>query len=335
MLSNEKFPELADIAPYGVTDPMISWNSESEAENGYASRLITVPAETGGMPILFGSHDKTEWHFVGQLSVNTDNAELGGSPVMVPESANWQRVSLFTVHDLITDTQDDLLIFSVEGLDPITDEHGIEHFKSSVTSGYLVGALRGTEFHVKRGFTELDFGLNFFYPRTCAESTKDGVTESTIMQGLISQDDEHLGDAVDGMVWRNSLSIPRRLLLEDGQLSQHFIFPYLSEEVHETEPFGRRLFFMDDLGAEAKNFHILDESDARVVTFEYRPGEVGTVTMINGDERRVGPGGEGSCHIIVDGTAIDTSFADGLSIFSIAAVTTNGHEWKSIEVEDV
>lgn len=338
LISNEKFPELNELAPFGVKDPMISWATLVEVNAGYKSRLLTMPAHTGGLPIIFGSDDRTNWNLLGQLTLDTTKAEHGDSPDVIPSEQNWHHVSLFTARDNETRETKDILVLTIEGLEPVIDEHGIQHYRNGYTNGYIVGRMEGTVFKVERGFTELDYGLNYYLPRTCAESVEDGITESTFLQGLIAQEEHRIGKSADEHTWRNSLSIPRRLLLKDGVLQQHLIFPYLMKDVQEHELFGKRLVHFGTTEGKSAAFHVVDESGAKVVTFIYQPAQEqhpATIEVINGDERRKAPAGDGEYHIIVDGTAIDASFADSKTLMSIAAVPTHGYHWSHVEVENL
>jgi len=119
----------------------------------------------------------------------------------------------------------DVLVYCPQGLEQQGD-----HYVSSDQCGYIVGHLEGTTFHVTRGFTELDYGFEFYAPQLLSTGD-DAVTIGWM--GLPAQDDN---PTVDAEGWVHPLTLPRRTSLHDGVLRQVPLFPLPDKP--ETQGFG-------------------------------------------------------------------------------------------------
>ena len=132
--------------------------------------------ETGHV-VLYRSTDLAQWSFEGALTFDTSQAEPGLSPDLVPGGYMWECPNLVTLRDRATGEEKDVLVICPQGLEPVLAD-GSTHYASSDQCGYLVGRLDGTVFHVERGFSELDYGHQFYAPQLVE---KDG---EAIMLGL-------------------------------------------------------------------------------------------------------------------------------------------------------
>ena len=122
---------------------------------------------------------------------------------------------------------------------------GSTHYASSDQCGYLVGRLDGTVFHVERGFSELDYGHQFYAPQLVE---KDGEAIMLGWMGLPAQDDTPTVE--EG--WVHTLTLPRRVWLEDGWLRQAPVWELPENDSVAMLQAGEGTYaLVDDSGAEA------------------------------------------------------------------------------------
>ena len=120
----------------------------------------------------------------------------------------WECPNLVTLRDDVTGEDMDVLIVLPQGLEQVGD-----HYANNHQCGYVVGHLQGTTFTVSRGFTELDYGHEFYAPQVVHGS------QPPLMlgwMGLPDLDDQPTRQ--DG--WVHTLTVARELHLSDGVLRQ-------------------------------------------------------------------------------------------------------------------
>lgn len=262
-----------------------------------------------GAVVLYHSPDRRQWSFEGEITFDCSDAYAGDAPDMIPGGYMWECPNLIRLRDEATNTEKDVLIILPQGLEQI--EH---HYANNHQCGYLVGQLAGTNFHVERGFTELDYGTEFYAPQVVHNAPEPWLMG---WMGLPDQDDQP--SKADG--WVHALTVVRRLRLVDGVLLQQ---PRASTSKLEVRR-GTTLQLIDAAGAEIARFTIgdswveLDRSGQ-----EYHEG---------GDVRR------GPLHtqdevfdaeIIVDGSCVEAFFDKGNTVMSVR--TFSNHKFSHILV---
>lgn len=269
-------------------DPMIT-------KDGDSWRMVLGAQRTDetGTVVLYRSKNLGEWEFIGELEFDTANAHPGTSPDLVPGGYMWECPNLITLWDKETGEDLDVLVFCPQGLDSVTDSAGTTHYASSDQCGYLVGRLEGTIFHVLRGFSELDYGQQFYAPQLVA-----GQDDTAIMigwMGLPAQDDT---PTVAAEGWVHCLTTPRILELRNHSLNTELLLPKQAEVIRETVAADPRVWEVANGG----------------VRVEYQPGVL-AVTVAG--ERRQAVCSPGEVVIYVDGCAVEITGGSGDVAFSL------------------
>lgn len=220
---------LIDGVPAGYTghvrDPHVT---RDPATDGMGYRMVLGAQTTDETPavLLYTSPDLTRWTYRGPLTFDTTTAVAGDAPDIIPAGYMWECPNLIRMRDLATGEDLDVLIICPQGLEPRA-----HHYASSDQCGYIVGRLDGTTFHVTRGFTELDMGHEFYAPQVVGsrytsepgapEHTKTVALDAILVAWLGLPAADQQPTVEDG--WVHVLSMPRRLRLVNGRLTQQFI----------------------------------------------------------------------------------------------------------------
>lgn len=166
--------------------------------------------ETGTV-VAYTSPDRRHWSFAGELEFDCSTAVPGDAPDLVPAGYMWECPNLLQLVDEADGQVYDILIILPQGL-PAQGEH----YANNHQCGYLVGKLTGTKFQVKRGFSELDRGHEFYAPQVAAGRAN---TEPALLlgwMGLPDQDDQPSRE----QHWVHALTMLRQLSLRAGVVYQ-------------------------------------------------------------------------------------------------------------------
>lgn len=173
-------------------------------DDGWLMLCVTGPSEHPTL-VIAESLDRRTWNVQGPLTFQgTTNIETE-TRLVAPR--------IIRLRDELSPNADevfDILIVTLE-------RDGIDH------SGYLVGALHGTTFHVRTPFQRLDFGHDFTRPRntnTLDRTTYGRAALFGLMNGIGRYDDPTTHPSLTTEQWANCLSIPRLTTLEGGLLFQ-------------------------------------------------------------------------------------------------------------------
>ncbi|WKS50008.1 GH32 C-terminal domain-containing protein [Corynebacterium propinquum] len=201
-----------------------NWETPVDREAGHAGWLmlaLTGDAETP-TPVIATSQDGQSWDLQGALEFD---GEIGLD--LSPEEGQLSTIvapRILRLRDEVDGEIYDILLLTLE-------RAGID------ISGYLVGTLRGTTFHVRSAFRRIDHGHDFTRPRNTNTTKGTTVRGSTIkshnpadyyteaalfgfINGIGRHDDptEHPSLVEEG--WANALTLPRMISLQDGRLYQ-------------------------------------------------------------------------------------------------------------------
>lgn len=273
-------------------DPMITKNPTP----GKKWRMVIGAQrvdETGAV-VLYHADDLGEWEYVGEITFDTSHAQPGTSPDLVPGGYMWECPNLITLKDQVTGENLDVLVMCPQGLTPVEDADGTTHYASSDQCGYLVGKLEGTTFVVSRGFSELDYGHQFYAPQLIA-----GPDDTAIMVGWMGLPGQDETPTVSAEGWVHCLTTPRLLSLSDHRLVTKLMVPEQDVTV-----------IRETVDQDPREWEIAN-GGARV---EYQPGVL-AVTV--GEDRRQAQCGPGDVVIYIDGCAVEVTGGNGEVAFSL------------------
>lgn len=219
-----------------------------------------------GTIVLYRSQDLAQWEFQGEISFD--------DPSQLPGGYMWECPNLLTLGDK------QVLIFCPQAE---TDR-----------CGYIVGTLDGLDFHIERGFTLLDHGTQFYAP----QATEDGILLGWM--GMPAQDD------TPTQGWVHTLTLPRRIWLEDNYLHQDPLWSALPE-THGREGFGSTI----DIKGEG-SFALIDAAGDEAFRVTQRDGTI----AFNGGNPIDCPDGE--MRLIADGCAVEVYAGGGRIAASFA-----------------
>lgn len=285
-------------------DPQISRD-----EQGWRMVIGAQREDENAAVVLYRSQDLKNWDFEGALDFALDDAAPGLSPELLPGGYVWECPNLVTLTDKATGESKDVLVFCPQGLEPVKVD-GQTHYASSDQCGYLVGKLDGTTFHVERGFSELDYGHEFYAPQLVGMS--DGQALLLGWMGLPAQDDKPTVE--EG--WVHTLTLPRRVWLEDGVLYQWPVWETIPDAAGR-EGFGSTVSLSSSRGG---SYSLVDVEGREHLRFS--AGE-GLLRVSVGDDERVIACPEGEVMAIADGCAVEI-FAGGGRIAASASVFGEG-----------
>lgn len=184
------------------------WETNDDRDAGHEGWLML--AVTGDVedptPVILKSADARAWRVVGPLTFEGDHGLESTTKMVSPRIVRLRDEVDGNIYDIL------LITLERDGRD---------------ISGYLVGSLRGSTFHVATGFTRIDHGYDFTRPRTvyatAATALAANFGEATIF-GLLNRagraDDASAHLSIQESDWANVLSLPRVLTLEDGKIFQ-------------------------------------------------------------------------------------------------------------------
>lgn len=279
-----------------------------------------------GSVVLYRSTDLRHWHFEGSLQFDLADAEPGLSPDILPGGYMWECPNLITMTDQVSGDDKQILVFCPQGLEPVVVD-GQTHYASSDQCGYMVGKLEGTTFYVERGFSELDYGFEFYAPQLIETGGGDAIMLGWV--GLPAQDDKPT--VADG--WVHSLTLPRRVSLHDGALRQEPLWKNLAElpEASQESDIPLREGFGNVVIAtcEGECVHdLVDESDHVALSVEWRDGTL-LLTRDGGERRIACP--NGNMFLIADGCVVEVYAGNGQIAASQSVFPNKGFRWKSWE----
>lgn len=283
-------------APEGFTghfrDPHIVRDGER-----WRMVLGAQTTEESGAIAVYHSDDLKSWEFTGVLEFDVTNAQPGLSPDLVPGGYMWECPNLISMLDHSDGRTYDVLVYCPQGL-----AQQDEHYVSSDQCGYIVGRLEGSTFHVTRGFTELDYGFEFYAPQLLSTGD-DAITIGWM--GLPAQDDN---PTVDTEGWVHALTLPRRTTLHNGVLHQVPLFPLPDKP--QTQGFGAVATATCE---HDETLSLVDAATPRLSTW-HAEGKLHIRRHLpTGDETRSVVCAPGEITAIADGCAVEV-FSQGLAL---------------------
>ncbi|WLP87433.1 glycoside hydrolase family 32 protein [Corynebacterium stationis] len=293
---DEANPLIPD-APAGFTghfrDPHI-------VRDGKRWRMVLgaqTAAQTGAI-VVYHSEDLKAWDFTGSLNLDVTQAQPGLSPDILPGGYMWECPNLISMVDHADGRRYDVLVFCPQGL----AQQG-EHYVSSDQSGYIVGHVEGTTFHVTRGFTELDYGFEFYAPQLLSDGD-DAITIGWM--GLPAQDDN---PTVSAEGWVHALTLPRRTTLHGGVLKQVPLFSV--PETPRTHEFGATATASCEPD---ETLSLVDASSTPLLSAWHEDGKLHLRRhSATGDETRSVMWPPGDITAIADGCTVEV-FSEGLAL---------------------
>ncbi|WPF66490.1 MULTISPECIES: glycoside hydrolase family 32 protein [unclassified Corynebacterium] len=286
-----------------------------------------------GAVTLYRSGNLKDWEYAGPMTFDTSEAAPGEAPDIVPGGYMWECPNLIRLTDQHTGEEMDVLVICPQGLDEVEEvlpenpDVMVTHYASTDQCGYLVGRLEGTTFHVTRGFSELDYGHEFYAPHLIPETPASALMLAWM--GQPAQDDKP--SLAEG--WVHMLTCLRRLTLVDGWLHQE---PLLPERLDAPDAF-RITATLGERDLEKKlidatgttQVRLTYDAAARVLSVARRGGHL---ALDRGDGNawdtrtfRVEPG---PLEMIVDGAAVEV-FAGATGVTaSLQAFSAPGVGWQ-------
>ena len=289
--------------------------------DGWRMAIGAQDEDEKGTVVLYRSADLVNWRFEGPLQFDLTGAKRGLSPDILPGGYMWECPNLVTMTDEDTAVEKQVLVFCPQGLDPV-DVDGQTHYASSDQCGYLVGTLDGTTFHVERGFSELDYGFEFYAPQLIETGTGDAIMLGWV--GLPAQDDKPT--VADG--WVHSLTLPRRVSLYDGTLRQQPMWENLSDIAGGSNTPVRE-GYGNVVVAEAEGegtWELVDQADCVAFKVEFREG---ILRLDRGGEQRRIACPNGNLFLVADGCVVEVYAGNGAIAASQSVFATPVHRWKS------
>lgn len=311
-------------------DPMITLDPDADKPGHKKYRMVigAQRADETGAVVLYRSDDLEQWEFAGEVEFDLSEAVPGLSPDLIPGGYMWECPNLFSIRDQQSGERFEVLIICPQGLDKVVDEAGCTHYASSDQCGYIVGHLEDTTFHVVRGFSELDYGHQFYAPQVVALDEAE-VPETYVLfgwMGLPAQDDT---PSVDAEGWVHSLTVPRELTLYGLHLRQRLVVPEnvcTGGQHHSAKVCYRR----ELLKQEEVTFEARDMSGSVVISANYVPNGQQVLSVTYGVDTRTIACGPGELEILLDGATCEIAAQNGEITFSIAAFPTPGVGWDTI-----
>lgn len=290
-------------------DPMVTKDPTGES----VWRMVIGAQREDKTPAvaLYRGDNLLEWQFAGALEFDTTNAALGGSPDIVPGGFMWECPNLITLRDQETGEDLDVLIICPQGLEARTDGHGTTHYASSDQCGYIVGKLRGTTFEVLRGFTEIDYGHQFYAPQVIAHG------EGALMVGWMGLPAQDETPTVHAEGWVHCLTTPRQLTLVGHELRQELLTPAAANVLRVAAAKGVEVVLVDATGHQGFSVSVSEQESGQLVLR----------IDLNGDVRQV-PVSPGELVVYVDGCAVEITAGDGQVAAALVAFSSDGSEWE-------
>ncbi|MDK8450645.1 glycoside hydrolase family 32 protein [Corynebacterium mastitidis] len=313
-------------------DPHIT--PHPEREGAWRMILGAQRADGTGTAVLYASGDLRSWDFGGELRcVVAPGAREGESPLTIPEGYMWECPNLLRMVDQEDGREYDVLVLCPQGLDEVEEmlpenpDVFLTHLADPDRCGYLVGHLRGTTLEVTRGFSELDYGHEFYAPQLiAAPGSTGGEAIMLAWMGMPGRDDTPT--ARDG--WVHMLTVPRRVTLRGGRLYQEPLAPRGAAWTTRLGGRDARIALRDATGAEVVRLGYDAQAGALSVS---RLG--GTVRGLdrgdgNAADTRTFRAGPGELTVLLDGAAVEIYAADGAATASLQAYPDGG--WARPEV---
>ncbi len=275
--------------------------------------------QEAGTVVLYHSPDLERWDLEGEMRFDLSAARPGLSPDLLPGGYMWECPNLLTLKDKATGKDKDVLIFCPQGLER-RDIDGQTHYASPDQCGYIVGHLEGTVFHVERGFSELDYGHEFYAPQAVEVGNGEALLLAWV--GLPAQDEAPTLE----QGWVHCLSLPRRVWLEGGRLRQ---LPWW-EEVPEINT-GAREGFGSTVVAESETagaFALVDDAGNDVLLVESGGG---VVRITRGQGTRCIACADPQLRLIADGSVAEIFAAGGDISAAVAVYGEGGCRWRGWE----
>lgn len=271
-----------------------------------------------GAAVLYRSTDLDTWEFDDEITFDLTHALPGDAPDTLPGGYMWECPNLVAMTDRDTGERLDILIFCPQGLEPCNVD-GVTHYSNVDQCGYLVGTLTGTTFTVLRGFSELDWGHEFYAPQVAAGTSAEPLLLGWM--GLPGQDDQ---PTVEAEGWVHCLTVPRKLSLYSHRLHQELILP--------VDPSGpATLVHREQLEMEPVDVVVSapgKDGCQEVFSLSWAPGagatgdHDGRLTVSRDGDHRVLNCPPGELVVFVDRSAVEITAGDGAVSLALRAFYT-------------
>ncbi|GAA4797693.1 glycoside hydrolase family 32 protein [Corynebacterium canis] len=267
--------------------------------------------ETGAV-VLYTSPDRRTWDFAGEIEFDCTAAHPGVAPDLIPGGYMWECPNLIRMEDEADGKAKDVMIVLPQGLEQVG-----HHYANNHQCGYIVGQLKGTKFQVERGFTELDYGTEFYAPQVVHNAPEPWLMG---WMGLPDQDDQ----PTKADHWVHALTMVRRLRLVDGVVLQQ---PRASISGLQVKR-GSTLQLIDAVGVEIMRFTLGDDwVELNRSAQEYHEGGDVRRAPLEADSELI------DAIIVVDGSCVEAFFNKGMITMSARAFAK--HPFSHISVIDV
>ena len=227
----EKLGPVLDSVPKGYTshfrDPKVYFK-----DGKYYFVIGAQREKFKGRVLLYSSLDMRKWNLEGEIKTSLENFGY-----------MWECPTIISLEGK------DILVFSPQGLEK-------EEFKyqNIYQSGYITGNLNYDTLEFEHGdFYELDMGFDFYAPQVFEDDKN-----RTLMIGWMGvpeeDEDKHLSLKEN---WMHSLTIPRKLTLNEGRIYQN--------PVEEMNSLREKTFFYKENFSEK----YLEFSDVNKNSYEF------------------------------------------------------------------
>lgn len=281
------------------------WEDCQNREEGHEGWLMLAVTGPGDAPVLviLNSADARDWQVTGPLKFQGESGLTGEEVLVSPR--------LIRLRDEVDHEIYDVVIMTIEN-------DGID------ISGYVVGQLHGSDFHVVTPFTRVDHGHDFSRPRNTnytdnTQSEDERYTQAHIfglMNGIGRLDDptQHKSWKEEG--WANTISVPRVVTLQDGTLFQTPPAGLL-DAIHESDAAAGWTALCEIPAGSSVSVALKDQEGGTAAVVSHRHNELVIDRSMNpyyaNDPVAVAPltaEDTDSLFIMVDGSTVEV-FADG------------------------
>ena len=190
-----------------VVPNWVAADDRDKGQSGWLMLAMTGEADAP-VPVVLRSEDGVSWTLVGPL-------RFKGDPGFDPDAEKFVAPRIIRLRDEVDGEIYDVLLFSLER-------------RGKDTTGYIIGTLHDNVFSVTREARHIDFGHDFTRPRSTNYTPGSASEEERLSHAYIyglMRDTGRGGNPTTETNWQTggwatTLSIPRRITLQNGSLYQ-------------------------------------------------------------------------------------------------------------------